>query len=83
VVRRTLKDFGSEQLFFKWFTQSVVLNYTILVAFFIYETFKRTVCTAAVKVHACAATLTRKLIDIAAALVQHASKIVLKVTAAT
>jgi hypothetical protein len=83
LVHRALKDFGSEELPFKRFAQNAAYDYTMLVAFFLYETFKKDVCSPLVEVSACATTVRRKVIDIAAKLVQHAGKIVLKVTEAT
>jgi hypothetical protein len=55
----------------------------MLVAFFLYETFKEDVCSPVVEVSAYATTVRRKVIDIAAKLVQHAGKTILKVTEAT
>ena len=83
LVHRALKDFGSEELPFKRFAQNAAFYYTMLVAFFLYETFKEDVCSPVVEVSAYATTVRRKVIDIAAKLVQHAGKIVLKVTEAT
>jgi len=83
LVHRALKDFGSEELPFKRFAQNAAFYYTMLVAFFLYETFKEVVCSPVVEISAYATTVRRKVIDIAAKLVQHAGKVVLKVTEAT
>jgi len=83
LVHRALKDFGSEQLPFKRFAQNAAFYYTMLVAFFLYETFKEDVCAPVVAASSYATTLRRRVIDIAAKLVRHAGEITLKVTTAT
>ena len=83
LIHRALKDFGSEELPFKRFAPNAAFYYTMLVAFFLYETFKEDVCTSVVKLTSYATTLRRRLIDIAAKVVRHAGKITLKVATAT
>ena len=83
LIHRALKDFGSEELPFKRFAQNAAFYYTMLVAFFLYETFKEDVCTPVVKLTSYATTLRRRVIDIAAKVVRHAGKITLKVATAT
>jgi hypothetical protein len=83
LIHRALKDFGSEELPFKRFAPNAAFYYTMLVAFFLYETFKEDVCTPVVKLTSYATTLRRRLIDIAAKVVRHAGKITLKVATAT
>ena len=83
LIHWALKDFASEELPFKRFAQNAAFYYTMLVAFFLYETFKEDVCTPVVKLSSYATTLRRRVIDIAAKVVWHAGKITLKVTRAT
>ena len=83
LIHRALKDFGSEELPFKRFAPNAAFYYTMLVAFFLCETFKEDVCTPVVKLSSYATTLRRRVIDIAAKVVWHAGKITLKVTRAT
>ena len=83
LIHRALKDFGFEELPFKRFAPNAAFYYTMLVAFFLYETFKEDVCTSVVKITSYARTLRRRLIDIAAKVVRHAGKITLKVATAT
>jgi hypothetical protein len=83
LIHRALKDFASEELPFKRFAPNAAFYYTMLVAFFLCETFKEDVCTPMVKVTSYATTLRRRVIDIAAKVVWHAGKITLKVTSAT
>jgi hypothetical protein len=80
LVHRALKDFGSEQLPFKRFHQNAAFYYTMLIAFFLYETFKEDVCAPVVAVSSYATTLRRTILDVAGKIVRHAGKTVLKVT---
>ncbi|MEW5806033.1 MAG: IS1380 family transposase [Acidobacteriota bacterium] len=79
LVHRALKDFASETLPFKRFAPNAAFYYTMLVAFFLFETFKEDVCQPVVPVIAYATTIRRRIIDIAAKIVCHAGKIILKV----
>jgi len=80
LVHRALKDFRSEQLPFKRFHQNAAFYYTMVIGFFLYETFKEDVCLPIVSVNSYATTLRRKVLDIAGKIVNHAGKIILKVT---
>ena len=55
----------------------------MVLAFFLFETFKEDVCSTVIPITAYATTVRRKLIDIAAKIVKKAGKIILKVTSAT
>jgi hypothetical protein len=79
LVHRALKDFGFEALPFQGFGQNNALYYTMLMAFFLYESFKEDVCSEVVPVSAYATTLRRKIIDFAAKIVKHSGHIALKV----
>ena len=68
---------------FKRFSCNAAFYYTMLVSFFLHETFKQDVCAAVVAPVCYATTLRRKVIDIAAKIVRHAHRVVLKITAAT
>ncbi|MFQ5587112.1 MAG: IS1380 family transposase, partial [Thermodesulfobacteriota bacterium] len=82
LVHRALKEFASETLPFKRFAPNAAFYYTILISFFLYETFKEDVCKGVVPLTAYATTLRRKVIDFAAKIVRHSEKITLKVTTA-
>lgn len=82
LVHRALKDFGFEQLPFKRFAHNAAFYYTMLTAFFLYECFKQDVCAEVVEIGAYATTVRRKVIDIAAKIVRHGGRVVLKVTVA-
>jgi hypothetical protein len=82
LVNRALKDFGSEQLPFKRFHQNTAFYFTMLIGFFLYETFKEDVCVPAVAVSSYATTLRRKVLDVAGKIVRHAEKTTLKITRA-
>ncbi len=83
LANRALKDFGFEQLPFKRFAHNAAFYYTMLTAFFLYECFKQDVCAEVVEIGAYATTVRRKVIDIAAKIVRHGGRVVLKVTVAT
>ena len=83
LVHRALKDFGHEELPFKRFAPNAAYYYTMVLAFFLLETFKEDVCSAIVPVTSYATTVRRTLIDIAAKIVKKSGKIILKVTSAT
>jgi len=83
LVHRAFKDFGHEELPFKRFAPNAAYYYTMVLAFFLFETFKEDVCSAVIPITAYATTVRRKLIDIAAKIVKKAGKIILKVTSAT
>jgi len=83
LVHRAFKDFGHEELPFKRFVPNMAYYYTMLLAFFLFESFKEDVCSSIVPVTAYATTVRRKLIDIAAKIVKNSGRIILKVTSAT
>jgi hypothetical protein len=83
LVHRALKDFRDEELPFKRFHQNAAFYYTMLIGFFLYESFKEDVCSPIVAVSSYATTLRRKLLDVAGKIVHHAGKITLKVTIST
>lgn len=82
LVHRALKDFASETLPFKRFAPNAAFYYSMLIAFFLYETFKEDVCEAVVPIGAYATTLRRKVIDVAAKIVRTSGQIILRVTVA-
>ncbi len=82
LVHRGLKDFGFEELPFLRFAPNAALYYTMLVAFVLFACFKEDVCGDVIPVEAYATTLRRRLIDVAAKIVRHAGKTILKVAAA-
>lgn len=83
LVHRALKDFGSEELPFKKFAPNAAYYYTMVLAFFLFETFKEDVCSSVVSVTAYAVTIRRRIIDCAAKIVKTGGKIIIKVTSAT
>jgi len=80
LVHRALKDFASETLPFRRFLANAAFYYTMLVAFFLYESFKQDVCRTVVPVTCYATTLRRRILDVAGKIVRHAGRILLKVT---
>jgi len=78
-VHRSLKDFAAQELPFKKFAQNAAFYYTILLAFFVFEAFKEDVCAPVMKPTVFATTLRRKVIDIAAKIIRHAGRTILKV----
>jgi len=82
LIHRGLKDFADQRLPFRRFTANAAYYYTILVAFFLFETFKEDVTAPVVAVGSYATTVRRKLIDFAAKIVYSSHQFTLKVTAA-
>jgi len=81
LVHRAFKDFGFGELPFQRFIPNAAFYFTMLLGFFLFEAFKEDVCAPEVPVTACPATLRRKLVDVAAKVVTHAGRTMLKVTA--
>lgn len=82
LVHRALKDFASETLPFKRFNQNAAWYFMMLIAFFMFETFKEDVCDPVIPLESYATTFRRQVIDIAAKIVTHAGRIVIRVTRA-
>lgn len=82
LVHRALKEFRAEQLPFKRFQANAAFYYTVLVAFFLFEAFKRDVTNEVVPATAYATRLRRQAIDFAAKIVRTSGRLILKVTAA-
>jgi len=82
LVHRALKDFRAEQLPFKRFQSNAAFYYTVLVAFFLFESFKRDVTDDVVPITSQATRLRRQAIDFAAKIVRTSGEIILKVTRA-
>jgi len=82
LVHRALKEFGSERLPFKRFTQNAAFYYCMLVAFFLYEAFKEDVASEVVPVACYANTLRRVIIDTAAKIIKSGGQIIVKFYAA-
>jgi len=79
LVHRALKDFRDEQLPFKRFQSNAAFYYTVLVAFFLFEAFKRDVTETVVPITAQATRVRRQVIDFAAKIVRTAGQVILKV----
>jgi len=83
LVHRAFKDFVDQRLPFKGFRQNTAYYYIALLAFALFEAFKSDVSDNVIPETAYATTLRRQLIDVAGKIVNHAGRIVLKVTRAT
>ena len=65
LTHRAFKDFGFEALPFKRFTQNQAFYYTMLLSFFLFQTFKEDVLHDVIPVTCYANTVRRRFIDIA------------------
>ena len=83
LVHRAFKDFGSEEMPFNRFEPNRAFYHLLLVAFFLFETFKEDVVSPVIPVCAFATTLRRTLVDVAAKIVSHSKRLVLKLTTPT
>ncbi len=76
---RGVKDFGFEQLPFKRFAPNSAFYYCMLIAFFLFETFKEDVLCEVIPITSYATTVRRKFVDFAAKIVRTSKRIILKV----
>jgi hypothetical protein len=83
LVHRAFKDFVDQRLPFKGFRQNTAYYYLTLLAFMLFEAFKADVSDLVVPETAYATTLRRRFIDVAGKIVNHAGRVVLKVTQET
>lgn len=79
---RGIKDFGFEELPFKRFMANSALYYCMVIAFFLFETFKEDVLEEVMPIGSYATTVRRKALDFAAKIVSKGRQITLKVTKA-
>jgi len=82
LVHRAYKDFVDQRLPFKSFRQNTAYYYMTLLAFALFEAFKADVTDFVVPETAYATTFRRRFIDVAGKIVNHAGRIVLKITQA-
>ncbi|HAM52176.1 MAG TPA: hypothetical protein DCP92_16350, partial [Nitrospiraceae bacterium] len=77
---RGIKDFGFEELPFKRFAANSAVYYCMVIAFFLFETFKEDVLVEVMPIGSYATTVRRKVLDFAAKIVSKSRQITLKVT---
>jgi hypothetical protein len=82
LVHRAFKDFVDQRLPFKGFRQNTAYYYIALLAFALFEAFKADVTDLVIPETAYATTLRRQFVDVAGKIINHAGRIVLKVTQA-
>jgi len=83
LVHRALKDFRAEQLPFRRFKANAAFYYTVMVAFFLYETFKRDVTEPVLPPTSYPTRFRRQVLDFAAKIVRTGGQTILRVTEAT
>lgn len=79
---RGIKEFGFEELPFKRFSANTAFYYCMVIAFFLFETFKEDVLEDVIPVGSYATTVRRKALDFAAKIVKRSGQIILKITVA-
>jgi hypothetical protein len=79
LVFRALKEFASETLPFRSFSANSAFYHTMLVAFFLFESFKEDVAAPVVPVSAYATRVRRTLVDFAGKIVRTGGQTILKV----
>jgi hypothetical protein len=82
LIHRAFKDFGFEELPFKRFAPNTAVYYFMLLAFFLFESFKEDVLSGVLPLTGYAGTVRRKVLDAAAKIVRTGGKIMLKVSQA-
>jgi hypothetical protein len=80
LVHRSLKEFGSENLPFKRFAYNTAFYYTMVLALFLFESFKEDVCSEVVPITSYPTAVRRRVIDIAAKVVRTGGRTILKVS---
>ena len=80
---RALKDFGTESFPFLRFFPNAAFYYIMLIAFFVFEAFKRDVLTGVLPATCYASRVRRLLFDTAAKIVSKSRKLILKIFEAT
>lgn len=83
LVFRAFKDFGFEELPFKEFTPNAALYYVMLLAFFLFESYKEDVLEGVLSPSAYPVTFRRKVLDFAAKIVSTGRQVILRVTKPT
>lgn len=83
LVWRAMKDFLDQRLPCLRFLPNMAWYYTALLAFNLYEAFKRDVLAEVVPSRAYPTTVRRQVFDIAGKLVRHGGKVLIKVARAT
>jgi hypothetical protein len=79
LVHRGVKDFGSEKLRFKRFEPNAAYYFVMLVAFFLFECYKRDVTYDKFNIRGYASRFRRQLIDFGAKLVKTGGQKILKI----
>jgi hypothetical protein len=82
LAHRGFKDFGFEQLPFKKFGPNAAFYYCMVIAFFLFETFKEDALSEVISINSYASTVRRKLVDFAAKIVKTGNQIILKISRA-
>lgn len=79
LINRALKEFGTEELPFKRFLPNAAFYYSIVLSFFLYESFKRDVTNGIVDAKSYPTTVRRILIDFAGKIVHAGRRIIIKI----
>jgi len=79
LAHRGFKDFGFEQLPFKRFGANSAFYYCMVIAFFLFETFKEDTLAEVFPVTSYATTIRRNIVDFAAKIVKTGHQIILKI----
>ena len=79
---RGIKEFGFEEMPFERFAANNAFYYCMVIAFFLFETFKEDVLEGVVPAGAYANTVRRKVVDFAGKIVRISGEIILKVSQA-
>jgi len=78
LIHRALKELGTEKLPLERFESNAAFYYIMLVAFFLFETFKEDVTEPIISVVSYANTVRRAIIDVGAKIVTHSGRNIVK-----
>lgn len=82
LVNRALKEFGTEHVPFKRFASNAAYYYLMLIAFFLFESFKQDMDSPVIPVTWYPTTFRRRCLDIAGKITRSGGKTILKIAAA-
>lgn len=80
LINRALKEFGTVEMPFRRFLPNAAFYYSIVLSFFLYESFKRDVSKDIIDIQSYPTTFRRILIDFAGILIHTGRRIILKVS---
>ena len=83
LTHRAFKDFGFQEMPFRWFSSNTALFYCMLIAFHLFEAYKHDILKDVIPVESYPSTVRRMVVDFAVKIVNSGGYLTLRVTRAT